>query len=73
MNLIKIMLQGPLQNLITKIIMKIIFEKFGYKINIVINEIEVSEKDEKVCLHLNCDGTMLSKDFYDLLSNNILK
>lgn len=50
-----------MRGIIAKIISKSIYNKFGFKPKIQINEIEAEMKDGKICFHINADGEVDDK------------
>lgn len=58
-----------MKSIITKLISKALLKKFGYKIDIGLQEIEMEMKDGKVRLHTNVDVEMNSDDFMKLIKS----
>ena len=49
--------------MISKLVKTVIYKKFGYDVNIRINEIGVTSVDENIHVHLNVDGDINSDEF----------
>ena len=58
-----------MRGFLAKIVKKTIFKKFGYEIDIQINEIEVTTHDGKVYLHLNADAEASDEDFKKIIKS----
>ena len=62
-----------LKGVITKIVEKKIYEKFGYKVNIQINDIQIDIVDGEVKAHLDVDGKIskIGKTEFDRLIGSL--
>lgn len=49
--------------MISKLVKTVIYKKFGYDVNIRINEIGVTSVDKNIHVHLNVDGDIDSDEF----------
>ena len=49
--------------MISKLVKTVIYKKFGYDVNIRINEIGITSVDENIHVHLNVDGDINSDEF----------
>lgn len=49
--------------MISKLVKTVIYKKFGYDVNIRINEVGVTSVDENIHVHLNVDGDINSDEF----------
>ena len=58
-----------MKKIVTKLISKAIFKKYGYHVDIDINEIEVVNKDGKVHLHANVDAEINNEEFKQIMKN----
>jgi hypothetical protein len=58
---------GLMKTVVTKMVSKKISEKFGYKINVDLNEIGITSVDGKVRLHLDANADMANSEFAKLL------
>lgn len=58
-----------MRGLAAKLIEKAIAKKFGYKIDIQIDEIEIRHEDGRVHLHLNVDAETSSGEFTDIVKD----
>ena len=58
-----------MRNLITRILAKIIYKKFGYKVDIQINKIEAETYDGKIRLHMDADVETNEEDLKNILKN----
>lgn len=58
-----------MRNIVTKIIAKTIFKKFGYKVDIQLNKIEVEAIDGKVYLHVDVDAETTNEDFAKIIKS----
>lgn len=72
MDIMKIKLPNKImRGLVTKLIKKSIVKKFGYDIDIQIEELEIKNECGKVRLHLNADLETSSEEFTDIISKLI--
>ena len=58
-----------MRGIITKIISKAIFKKYGYKIDIMLNEIELENVDGKIRLHADVDAEVTNEDFKKIIKS----
>ena len=58
-----------MRSIVTKIIKKAIFKKFGYQIDILLNELEVETIDGKVHIHANVDAELDNAEFLKIIKN----
>lgn len=56
-------------SLLSKIISKTLSKKLGYKIDIQINEIEVTINRDKANVHVNADAEVNSNEFTKIIKN----
>lgn len=56
-----------MRGIVTKLISKAIKKKYGYDIDILLNEVEIKSKDGKVYLHANVDAEVSSEEFKHLI------
>jgi hypothetical protein len=54
---------GFMRGVVSKLVEKAIHKKFGYKVDIQINDIDVVVTDGKAHIHLNADGEIDSNEF----------
>lgn len=59
-----------MRGIVAKLVSKAISKKFGCKIDIQINEIEVTTHDGKVYLHVNADAETTNEEFKEILKSN---
>lgn len=58
-----------MRGIVTKLISMALFKKFGYQIDIEINEVQVETKDGKIHIHANVDAEMNTDEFGNLIKN----
>lgn len=58
-----------MRGIITKIISKALFKKFGYQVDIELNKLEVEVIDGKVYLHVDVDGQMDNSEFVKIIKS----
>lgn len=58
-----------MRGLVAKLIAKFIYKKLGYKINIQLNELDVSVIDGETSINTNVEIKMDSKEFMNLMKN----
>lgn len=58
-----------MRGIITKIVSKLIFKKFGYRIDIQLNKIEIEHVDGKIHLHADVDGEINDSDFVKIVKS----
>ena len=69
MDIMKIKLPNKImRGIVTKIIKKSIAKKFGYDIDIRIEELEIKNENGRVYLHLNADAETSSEEFTDIVN-----
>lgn len=52
-----------MRGVVSKLVEKAIHKKFGYKVDIQINDVDVVVTDGKAHIHLNADGEIDSNEF----------
>lgn len=58
-----------MKGIVTKIIEKKIYEKFGYKVNIQLNDIQIDIIDSEIKAHLDVDAKMNKTEFNRLVES----
>ena len=58
-----------LKGIITKLISKALFNKFGYKIDIQINELELRNTDGKMRIHADVDAEIDNDEFVKIIKS----
>lgn len=58
-----------MKGIITKIIEKKVYEKFGYRINIQLNDVQIDMIDGEVKAHLNVDAKMDKDEFKRIIES----
>ena len=58
-----------MRGIVTKLISKAIYKKYGYDIDILLNEIEIKNEDGKVHLHMNVDVEVNNDDFKKIIKS----
>ena len=58
-----------MKGIVTKLISKAIYKKLGYKIDILLNEIQIENKDGKVYLHVDADAEIESTEFVKIVKS----
>lgn len=58
-----------MRGIVTKLISKAIYKKYGYDIDILLNEIEIKNEDGKVHLHMNVDAEVNNDDFKKIIKS----
>lgn len=58
-----------MRGIVAKLIAKAIYKKLGYKVDILLNEIEVRTEDGKVRLHANVDAEVTNEDFAKIIES----
>lgn len=58
-----------MRGIVARLVSKAIYKKFGYKIDIQINEIEIRTEDGKIHLHTSVEAEMNNEDFKDVVKN----
>lgn len=54
---------GFMRGIVSKLIAKTLYKKLGYKIDIQVNDIDVTVTDGKAHVHLNVDGEIDNREF----------
>lgn len=58
-----------MRNIVTNLLTKLIFKKFGYNIEIQLNEIEVDRKEGKMHLHVDVDAEVDNDEFVRIIKS----
>lgn len=58
-----------MKGIVTKIVRKAIVKKFGYEVDIQINNISVETIDGKVSLHVDVDADVDKEDFVKIIKD----
>lgn len=58
-----------MRGIVTNLISKVIYKKFGYHVDIELNEIELRNEDGKVHIHLNVDAEVNNDDFKKIIKS----
>lgn len=58
-----------MRGIVAKLIAKAIYKKLGYKVDILLNEIEVRTENGKVRLHANVDAEVNNADFAKIIDS----
>lgn len=58
-----------MRGIVTNLISKAIYKKFGYHVDIELNEIELRNEDGKVRIHLNVDAEVNNDDFKKIIKS----
>lgn len=58
-----------MKSVITKLISKAIYKKLGYKIDILLNEIQLENKDGKIYLHADLDAEINNEEFVKIVKS----
>ena len=70
MDELKLRLNSKLmRGIVTKLISKAIFKKYGYNVDIVLNKIEVEHIDGTVHLHADLDAKTSNEDFVKIVKS----
>ena len=56
-----------MRGIVTKIISKAIYKKFGYQIDIQINDIKLENVDGKIRVHADVDAEMENSEFVKII------
>lgn len=59
-----------MRGIIAKLVSKTLLKKFGYEIDIQINEIEVTTHDGKIYLHVNVDAETSNEEFKRIIKSS---
>ena len=60
-----------MKSIITKIVEKKVYEKFGYRINIQLNDVQIDMIDGEIKAHLDVDAKMNKSEFNRLIEYSI--
>lgn len=60
-----------MKNIVTKLLRKVIVNKIGVKLDVDINNLDLTYKDGKVHIHLNVDSEMNQEEFMKLISKHL--
>lgn len=70
MDILKLKLSTSfMRNVVANLISKALFKKYGYNIDILLNEIEVKNEDGKLHLHVDVDAEVNSNEFVSILKS----
>lgn len=58
-----------MRGIVTKLISKAIFKKYGYDVDILLNEIELKNVDGKIHLHADVDAEVKNEDFVKIIKS----
>lgn len=58
-----------MKNIITKLVSKAIFKKFGYEVDIQLNEIEIKTEGGKINIHANLDAEVSNSEFAKIIKS----
>lgn len=58
-----------MRGIIAKLIAKFIYKKYGYKVNIQLNDLEINVIDGDTDIHANVEVKMNSKEFMDVMKS----
>lgn len=58
-----------MRGIVTKLMSKLIFDKFGYRVDIQLNKIEVENIDGKMHLHVDVEGEMDNSEFIKIVKS----
>lgn len=58
-----------MKSIITKIVEKKVYEKFGYRINIQLNDVQIDMIDGEIKAHLDVDAKMNKSEFNRLIES----
>lgn len=58
-----------MRGIVAKLVSKTIFKKFGYNIDVQINEIEIKTEDGMIRLHASVDAKTSNDDFKDIVKS----
>ena len=58
-----------MRGFVAKLVSKTISKKLGYKVDILINEIEIKTEDDNVKLHLSIDAQMENEEFKNIIKS----
>ena len=58
-----------MKNIVAKLLARVIYKKFGYKVNIQLNDIDLWSIDGDTTMKLNIEAQMKSEEFNKLMKN----
>jgi hypothetical protein len=58
-----------MRGIIAKLVSRAIFKKFGYEIDVQINEIEIKTEGGKIHLHTSVDAAISNDDFAKIIKS----
>lgn len=58
-----------MRGIVTSLISKAIRNKYGYNIDILLNEIELKTEDGKIRIHANVDAEMSNEEFMKIVKS----
>ena len=58
-----------MRKIVSNLLSKVLFNKFGYKIDIQLNEIEAKTENETIQLHINVDAKMDKDEFIKIVKS----
>lgn len=58
-----------MRGIVTKLISKAIYKKYGYKVDIVLNQIEIKTENGKVRLHADVDAEVNNEEFIKIVKS----
>ena len=60
-----------MRGIISKLIKKALYNKLGYNIDILLNEIEVKNDGDMICIHVDADTKISTHDFSKIIKSVI--
>lgn len=60
---------GYVKNVVTKLLSKVIYKKLGYKIDIQLNDIEITTADGAVHIHADINGYVDKDEFKKIVKS----
>ena len=58
-----------MKGIVANLISKALFKKLGYRIDILLNEIEIRNDGDKIRIHINADAELEKNEFVGLLKS----
>lgn len=58
-----------MRGIVTKLISKAIYKKYGYTVDIVLNQIEIKTENGKVRLHADVDAEVNNEEFIKIIKS----
>lgn len=58
-----------MKNIVTTLISKVLIKKFGYDIDVILNEIELKMEDGKVKIHADVDAQVDNSEFLKIIKS----